>query len=118
MSGKVKHTCIHKCIIDISSFQEGLNNSCCSTGCYFQNKVVESSHKMQICFFLTFRHFFAKCTFLKLQQFFLLSTNPDNSILSTVLRMDTIVSLHLWQPLLRRQVPSTQICNLSILTIH
>ena len=38
-------------------------------------------------FFLTVRHFFAKCTFLKLQQVFSLSTYLGNSILSTVVRM-------------------------------
>ena len=84
MSDKVKHTYIHKRITDISSFQ-GLKNTCCSTGCYFKNKVVVSSHEMQICF-LTFRHFFPKCTFLKLRQFLSLSTY----LLSAVVRMDKI----------------------------
>ena len=39
MSGKVKHTYIHAYIIVISSFQNGLNNPCCSTGFYFKAKL-------------------------------------------------------------------------------
>ena len=37
-------------LIDISSFQNMLNNSCCSTGFYFASKFLESSREMQILF--------------------------------------------------------------------
>ena len=70
MSGKVKHTYIHKCIIDISSFQEELNNTCCSTGCYFKNRVVESSHEMQICFFFNFSALFCQMYLFEVARIF------------------------------------------------
>ena len=40
MSRKVKHTYIHAYIIYISSFQNRLNNHCCSTGFYLKSKFV------------------------------------------------------------------------------
>ena len=41
---------IYTYLIGISSFQNMLNNSCCSTGFYFASKFLESSREMQILF--------------------------------------------------------------------
>lgn len=42
-----------------------LNSPCCPTGFYFKNKTLESRNEMQKQF-LTFGHFFSKCTFWRL----------------------------------------------------
>ena len=44
------------------AFQVGLNDLFNSTGFYFENKVIEASHKGKNSF-LIFGHFFSKCTF-------------------------------------------------------
>ena len=60
---------IHNKIIDISSFQTGLNVLFSSTGFYIKSKVIECSIRGKICL-LIFGHFLPKCTFLRLWHFF------------------------------------------------
>ena len=69
---------IHNNIIDILSFQNGLNNRFSSTDFCFKSKVIKSSH-MEKCFII-FGYFFSKCTFLRLCHFFLCSGYPINSV--------------------------------------
>ena len=79
---KINKSNRHNNTIDISSFQNGLDNLFSTTGFYFKSKILEGSHKGKICFSI-FGHFFSKCTLLKLWLFFffLPSGYPMNVIL-------------------------------------
>ena len=98
---------IHNNIIDISSFQTELNVLFSSTGFYFKSKVIADSHKGKICF-LIFRHFFLKCTFLRLRYFFLgyyLSSQFNSSVPVLIFKIHDFVesfllllSEWLWSP--------------------
>ena len=69
----------HNKIIDISSFQIGINNLFSSTGFYLKSNVVEGNHKGKNMFLIS-GHFFSQ-TFLRLWHFFLVSGSPINSSL-------------------------------------
>ena len=55
---------IYNNTIDISSFQNGLNNLFSKTGFYLKSKVIEGSHKAKNVVSV-FGHFFSKCTYLR-----------------------------------------------------
>ena len=57
-------------MIDISSFQNGVKNPCCSTCFCFKSKTVEGSHEIQKCF-LTFCPFLSNCIFFVVATIFL-----------------------------------------------
>ena len=126
-------------IIHISSFQNALRHTCCSTGFYFKSRIAEGFHEMQKCYVFQLLgplsqnvHFwcctiFSCSTLIQLTQFLQWKFESiwlmffDEVFHPPCNRCyydwEFVFFLLLWKPLLRKQISLTQLCSLSSQTI-